>query len=98
MASDKSTIPSTNENSYKMFGRSFLPNIVMMVVLVSFIPLLLVSGMVLDRFSISHNEKLYAHLEGLVLKHTLDIDIFLNERLRNIQFLADSSGFEKLLN
>lgn len=98
MTSNKSTIPSTNENSYKMFGRSFLPNIVMMVVLVSFIPLLLVSGMVLDRFSISHNEKLYAHLEGLVLKHTLDIDIFLNERLRNIQFLADSSGFEKLLN
>jgi len=98
VAGGKSTPTNMHETSYKVFGRSFLPNIVMIVVLVSFIPLLLVSGMVLDRFSISHNEKLYAHLEGLVLRHTLDLDVFLSERLHNIQFLADSCGFEELLN
>ena len=86
------------DSSYRLFGKSFLPNIVMFVCLVSFIPMLVVSGMVLDRFSISHNEKLFAHLEELVQKHTLEIDGFLNERLRNIQFLADSAGFETLLN
>ena len=94
----KPTHPYMYETNYKLFGKSFLPNIVMIVALVSFIPMLVVSGMVLDRFSISHNQKLFAHLEELVHKHTLEIDAFLNERLRNIQFLADSAGFETLLN
>ncbi|RLD91960.1 MAG: two-component sensor histidine kinase, partial [Bacteroidetes bacterium] len=87
-----------NEGSHKLLGSSFMPNIVLIVALVSFTPMLLVSGLVLDQFSISYNEKLYAHLKEVVDKHTLDIDSFLNERLNNIQFLSDSCGFENLLN
>ena len=58
----------------------------MIVILVSFVPMLLVSGMVLHQFSISYNEKLYAHLKELVHRHAQDIDSFLNERLNNLQF------------
>ena len=91
------THPFMDEKSYRLFGRSIIPHIVVFVALVSFTPLLLVSGLILDQFSISHNEKLYAHLQEVVHKHTRDIDGFLNERLHNIQFLSASCGFEKFL-
>lgn len=91
------THPFMDEKSYRLFGRSVIPHIVVFVALVSFTPLLLVSGLILDQFSISHNEKLYAHLQEMVHKHTQDIDGFLNERLHNIQFLSASCGFEKFL-
>ena len=89
------THPFMTEDSFKLLGRSFMPNIVLIVALVSFTPMLLVSGMVLDQFSISHSEKLYAHLKEVVNKHTIDIDTFLNERLNNIRFLSETCGFEK---
>lgn len=92
----RETHPFMSERSYKFFGRSFLPNIVFIVVLVSFVPMLLVSGLVLEQFSVSHKEKLYAHLIEVVHKHAQDIDNFLNERVNNLQFLLVSCGFENL--
>jgi len=92
----RETHPFMSESSYKFFGRSFLPNIVFIVALVSFIPMLLVSGLVLEQFSASHKEKLYAHLIEVVHKHTQDIDSFLNERINNLQFLLVSCGMENL--
>ena len=90
------THPFMDRNAYKLLGKSLTPNIVLVVALVSFIPMLVVSAMVLDQFSRSHNEKLYAHLEEVVQKHTHDIDGFLNERLNNLQFLSESCGFDIL--
>ena len=90
------THPFMSERSYKFFGRSFLPNIVFIVALASFAPMLLVSGLVLEQFSVSHKEKLYAHLIEVVHKHAQDIDSFLNERINNLQFLLVSCGFENL--
>ena len=81
----------------KQYDRSFVINIVLVVGLVSFTPMLLASGIILDQFGISYNEKVYAHLEEMVNKHAQDIDSFLNERLNNIQFLSDSCGFANLL-
>ena len=69
---------------------------VLFVIILSFVPMLLVSGMVLHQFSISYNEKLYAHLQELVYRHAQDIDSFLNERLNNLQFLLDSCENENL--
>ena len=92
----RETHPFMSESSYKFFGRSFLPNIVFIVALVSFIPMLLVSGLVLEQFSASHKEKLYTHLIEVVHKHAEDIDSFLNERLNNLQFLLVSCGYENL--
>ncbi len=70
---------------------------VFFVIILSSVPMLLVSGMVLYQFSISYNEKLYAHLQELVHRHAQDIDSFLNERLNNLQFLMDSCENENLL-
>jgi two-component system NtrC family sensor kinase len=38
----------------------------------------------------------HAHLEELVLKHKHDIDVFLEERMHNIRFLADSMAFDRI--
>jgi len=69
----------------------------MMIAIVSFVPMLLVSALILDQFDTSYNEKLYAHLKEVVHKHTIDIDSFLNERLNNIQFLSEFCCFEDML-
>lgn len=92
------THPFMYEKSYKHLGRAFIPNMVLILTLASFIPMLLVSGLVLDQFSISHKEKIYAHLKEVVQKHTLDIDSFLNERLKNIQFLSHNCDIQDLSN
>ena len=84
-------------HTIKQYDRSFVINTVLIVALVSFTPMLLAIGIILDQFGNSYNEKLYAHLEEMVNTHAQDIDSFLNERLNNIQFLSDSCGFENLL-
>ena len=86
-----------DKRKQKQYDKSFVINTVLIVAIVSFLPLLVVSGIILDQFGVSYNEKLYAHLEEMVHKHTQDIDGFLNERLHTIQFLSDSCGFENLL-
>ena len=77
---------------------SFTKNMALVVILVSFTPMLLVSGIILDQYYNSYEEKLYAHLNELVHKHTQNIDGFLNERLNDIQFLSESCGFSSLIN
>ena len=70
---------------------------VLIVIVFSFVPMLLVSGMILHQYSISYHEKLYAHLKEVVHRHAQDIDTFLNERLNNLQFLLDSCQDQALL-
>jgi two-component system NtrC family sensor kinase len=82
----------------KLYSRKFTKNMVLIVVLVSFVPMLLVSGMVLHQFSNSYNEKLYAHLKEMIHRHAQDIDSFLNERLNNLQFMLDSCDNVDLFN
>lgn len=72
-------------------------NMVLVVILVSFIPMFLVSGIILDQFYTSYHEKLYAHLNELVHKHAQNIDGFLTERLNNIRYLSDTCDCEGFL-
>ncbi len=90
------THPFMAGRSYKLLGKSFVPNFVLIVAVVSFTPMLLVAGLILDQFNISHKEKLYAHLTEVVHKHTQDIDNFLNERVNNIRFLSETCGKDNL--
>ena len=83
--------------SKKPYSKAFTRNMVLIVIVVSFVPMLLVSGMILHQYSISYHEKLYAHLKEVVYRHAQDIDTFLNERLKNLQFLLDSCQDEALL-
>lgn len=80
------------------YYRSLINKMVFIAIAVSFAPMLVVSGSMLNRFSISHNEKLYAHLGELVLKHRQNIDGFLVEKLNNIRFMAKSFDIEDLKN
>src|SRR5210317_1570033 len=81
----------------KPYRKDFTRNMVLFVIVVSFVPMLLVSGMLLYEYSISYHEKLYAHLKEVVHRHAQDIDSFLRERLNNLQFLLDSCQNENFL-
>lgn len=76
--------------------RSLVINRVLTVVIVSVIPMILVSGIILYQFHTSYHEKVRAHLGTLVKKHKRNIDSFLKEKLGDIRFLAKTSSFEDM--
>lgn len=76
--------------------RSLVINRVLTVVIVSVIPMILVSGIILYQFHTSYHEKVRAHLGTLVEKHKRNIDSFLKERLGDIRFLVKTSIFEDM--
>ena len=69
---------------------------VLVIMLVSFAPMFLVSGIVLYQFRASYEKKVFDHLGELVQKHAQNIDSFLKEKLADIRFLAETFGFEDL--
>lgn len=77
---------------YKSLTRKML----VIIIVVSFAPLIMVSSIILNRFSVSYNEKLNAYLGEIVLKHRQNIDSFLLEKLNNIRFMARSFTVEEL--
>jgi two-component system NtrC family sensor kinase len=77
------------------YYRSLTRNMVLLVMVISFTPMLLVTGIILNQFSRSHHEKIHAHLGELVLKHKQNIDSFLLEKVQNIRFLADTIDFDQ---
>jgi two-component system, NtrC family, sensor kinase len=79
-----------------LYYRSLIRNIVILVIVVSFTPMFLVSGIILYQFRDSYSEKIHDHLGELVLNHKQNIDTFLQEKLKHIRFLAKSYSFEEL--
>jgi two-component system NtrC family sensor kinase len=53
--------------------------IILLVLIVSFTPLILISGTILYQFRVSYQEKVRAHLEEVVKKHAQTIDTFLDD-------------------
>ena len=88
MSQDK---PSNNH-----YYRSLTRKLILIVIVVSFAPMILVSGVIFDQFREFYKEKVYAHLQVLVRKHQRTIDNFLNEKMNDIRFLAKSSGLGEL--
>lgn len=78
------------------YYKSLTRRMVFTVIIVSFTPMILVSGAILYQFHVSYHEKVAAHLEELVKKHKQNIDSFLNEKLGEIRFLVQNSEFENL--
>jgi len=60
----------------------------LVVIVVALTPMILVSGIILHRFSVYSHEMVQAHLEEMVLKHKHNIDFFLQEKLSNIRHLS----------
>jgi two-component system, NtrC family, sensor kinase len=78
------------------YYRSLTRKMVLIMVLVSFTPLILISAIIGYRFHTSYREKVIAHLKELVLKHEQNIDGFLHEKLLEIGVLANSYGLEQV--
>lgn len=87
-----------NQNTTPLspYHRSLTRNMVLLVMVISFTPMLLVTGIILKQFSASHHEKIYAHLGELVLKHKQNIDSFLEEKVQNIRFLTGAIAFDRI--
>lgn len=80
------------------YYRSLTGKMVSIVILVSFTPLILITGTLLYYFHVSYKEKVIDQLEELVLKHKQNIDGFLVERLADVKSLSRSYGVEELSN
>lgn len=92
--------PDTDQNwrEAKSYYRSLTRNMLLIVIIVSFTPMILISGIILYQFHISYHEKVHAHLGELVQKHKQNIDSFLKEKLADIRFLSKTFSFEELSN
>jgi two-component system NtrC family sensor kinase len=86
----------TNVSEDKNYYKTLTRNMIITVAVVSFMPLIFVSGIILYHFQTSYSDKVCDHIESLVNRHRQDIDIFLTERQNNILFLADSYNYAQL--
>ncbi len=71
-------------------------NMLLTIIIVSILPMILVSSIILYQFDISEDKNVQAHLEELVLKHKQNIDSFLKEKLGDIRLLAKTFSYEEL--
>jgi len=85
-----------SNRQHRDYYRSLIRNMLLIVIIVSFTPMILVSGIILYQFQTSYHEKVHAHLKELVQKHKQNIDSFLQEKLGDIRFMADNYTFEEL--
>ena len=72
------------------YYRSLTLNLVLIIVIVTFTPGILVMGTILRQFSTSYHEKVYSHLQELVQKHKQNINMFLSEKLADIQLIVET--------
>lgn len=86
---------ASGKNS-KTFYRHLSRNMILTMIFVSFTPMILVIGIFLFQFYSSYHEKTNAHLEELVQKHKQAIDSFLNEKLANLRYFAETTSVENL--
>lgn len=78
------------------YYRPLKRNILLIVIFVSYIPLIVVSSCILYQMHTIYQGKVRIHLETLVKKHKQNIDHFLRERQDNISFLADIYTYDYL--
>ena len=72
----------------KAFYHILTRKIMVLILVVSFTPMILTTGILVYRFNTTYTEKIQAHISELVQKHTQNIDTFLLEKLGNIRYLA----------
>jgi two-component system NtrC family sensor kinase len=78
------------------YYRSLFRNIVLTIIIVSMIPMVVVSSTLYLQFRQSYREKVNDHLRELVQKHQQNIDNFLQERLTDIRLMAARNGHDRL--
>jgi len=80
------------------YYRALMRNMMTIVILVSFAPLLLISALNGYRFETSYREKVIAHLMEVVQKHQQGITMFLNDKLAYVLNLANSVSYDQVKN
>jgi two-component system, NtrC family, sensor kinase len=83
---------SRNEKYYGHLRKT----IILIILLVSVIPLVLITLTIRHFLQASYSEKVQDHLTVLIKKHRQNIDTFLNEKLAEITVIAQSNTFEQL--
>ncbi|MBI4961837.1 MAG: two-component sensor histidine kinase [Desulfomonile tiedjei] len=78
------------------YYRSLTWRIVLIIVVVSIIPLGLITGTIRYYFQVSYQEKVLDHLKVLIKKHRQNIDTFLTEKLAELKVQAESYTVEQL--
>jgi len=76
----------------KAFYHILTRKITVLILVVSFFPLILTTGIIVFRFHMAYTDKIHAHISELVQKHSQNIDTFLSEKLENIQYLSKLFG------
>jgi len=80
------------------YYKSLTRNMVLIMILVSFTPLILISGALRFYFSQSYHDKVLDHLTVLIKKHRQNIDTFLYEKLADIRSLAKTGTYQDFTN
>jgi two-component system NtrC family sensor kinase len=76
--------------------RSLIRNIVLTIIIVSMVPMVLVSSTLYLQFRHSYHEKVNDHLREVVMKHKQNIDSYLQERLTDIRLMTARYGYNRL--
>jgi two-component system, NtrC family, sensor kinase len=88
----------TQTSEPQPYYRTLTRKMFITIITVSFIPVFLVSATIFYQFRTSYREKIFAHLNEMVQKHTTHIDMFLMNKLSDIRYLSRSAGFANLSN
>ncbi len=88
----------THTSEPQPYYRTLTRKMFITIITVSFIPVFLVSATIFYQFRTSYREKIFAHLNEMVQKHTTHIDMFLMNKLSDIRYLSRSAGFANLSN
>jgi two-component system NtrC family sensor kinase len=76
--------------------RSLIRNMILAIIVVSMVPMVLVSSTLYLQFRQSYQAKVSDHLRELVQKHKQNIDNYLQERLTDIRLMTARYGYERL--
>ncbi|HTY23799.1 MAG TPA: ATP-binding protein [Desulfomonilaceae bacterium] len=87
-----------NENDQdKRYYRSLARNMALIMIIVSTIPLVLISAVTRHYFQVSYREKVLNYAKLQITKHRESIDNFLTDRLDALRTLAGSHSIEQLI-
>ena len=78
--------------SSPLYYQGLARSMMVTIILVSFAPLLLITLIAGYQYSVAYREKVVAHMRELVLKHGQNIDSYLDEKIAEVQVLADVEG------
>lgn len=93
-----SELKLTPSHEEKRYYASLTRNMVLIIMLVSFTPLVLITGLIGYCFETSYREKVMQHLYERVRRHQQRIESFMDQRLSGVKFIANSYSYEELSN